>query len=261
MQHLYDDQQLDEERSSQITSASSASGSAVGAKRKKTIVSLASGVSSTTSVKGAVTRVSLVSGVAVSTQLYFRLPKVVLSDIEFNRFEIELRAIWKADFPSDKCSNIELLAKVQAYTFCSIRHSSTVDRFGNPASRRTVLRAPRGDQFHTAVETDEIGSYALIYSILDFCERTYCFVRWVTSTYPGCRNPPTASSICGSNFKKLKITEAFSVINVLQIKAVVCVIPVFSQPGFIWLNPQPLGTVLRAYTQQETEVELQTHSD
>ena len=197
----------------------------------------------------------------MSTQLYFRAAKVVLSGTELHRLQVELRAIWNADFPLKHCSSDEILAMVQAYTFCSIRHTPTVDRFGNPFSRRTVLRAPRCDQYHTAVETDVIGSYALIYSILDFCERTYCFVRWVTTVYPGSHTPPTASNICAQNFKKLKITDTFAVINILQIKAVVCFIPVFSVPGFVWVNSQPLGTVLRAYTQQETEAELQTNSE
>jgi hypothetical protein len=198
----------------------------------------------------------------VSTQLYFRLAKVILSASELHRLQVEVRAIWSADFPLTPCSNVDLMSKLHAYTFCSIRHTPTVDRFGNLVGRRTVVRAPRcGDQFHTAVETDVIGSYALIYSILDFCDRTYCFVRWVTTTYPGSRAPPRASHTCAQHFRKLKITDSFAVINILQIKAVVCFIPVYSAPGYVWLNTQPLGTVLRAYSQEATDLQHQNDSD
>jgi hypothetical protein len=242
--------------------SSTGSASAVGEKRKKAKMSLASGTSSTTSVKGAITRVSLMHGAAVSTQLYFRQPKVVLSGSELHRLQAELTVIWKADFPLEANTHIDILSKVQAFTFCSIRHAPSVDRFGHTYSRKSVLRAPRcDDQFCTAVQTDVIGSYALVHTILDFCDRTYCFVRWVTSTYPGSRTLPSASNSCAKHFKKLKVTDTYSVINVLQIQAVVCFVPVFSAPGFVWLNTQPLGTVLRAYSQEETEFSLNKPSD
>jgi hypothetical protein len=213
-------------------------------------VSLASNVSSTTSVKGAITRLLLKSGASVSTQLYFRLAKLTLSPTELHRLKAELKTIWNADFPSEKCSPDSIIGKAHAYTFCSIRHAPTVDRFGNPYCRKTIIRAPRcEDHFYTAVATDVDGSYALVYAILDFCERTYCFVRWVTPTFPGSRNPPGATHFCAQHFRKLKITDAYSVINILQIEAVVCFVPVFSQPDFVWLNSKPLGTVLREYSE------------
>ena len=221
------------------------------ANRKKRKISLASNVSSTANVKGAVSRVLLKSGLPVSTQLYFRLPKVSLSSIERKRLESELTIIRNADGPLGGVA-LPILESVQAFTFCSIRHTPVIDRFGNSQSRRTVLRAPRcGDHFFTAIQTDVLDSYALVHSILDFCDRTYCFVRWVTPTFPGSRNPPGATQICAQHFRRFKITDTYAVINILQVQAVVCFVPVFSAPGFLWLNDRPLGTALRSYSQEE----------
>ena len=204
-QHIYDDEDdpasveassVGGERAVSLLGSSVSGSSAVEANRKKRKVSLASNVSSSTNVKGAISRVVFKFGQPVSTQLYFRLPKVSLTSVELKRLERELSIIQNADCPL-RALTIPILDTVQAYTFCSIRHAPVLDRFGKSQSRRTVLRAPRcGDHFFTAIQTDVIDSYALVHSILDFCDRTYGFVRWVTPTFPGSRSPPAASNIC-----------------------------------------------------------------
>ncbi len=190
----------------------------------------------------------------VSTQLYFRQPKVYLSIAEQKRLQVELKLVRRAEFPSEKISHDTILDDVSAYTFCSIRHAPTIDRFGKPYSRRTVLRAPRCEnQFHTAIQTDVVDSYALLISILDFFEQTYCFVRWVTPIFPGSNHAPPPSHICAQHFRKFKVTETFAVINILQVQAVVCFVPVFASPGFIWLNNRPMGTALRSYAEESSD--------
>ena len=222
-------------------------------KRRK--LSLASNQSSTTTVvKGGVTRVLFRYGVPVSTQLYFRQKKVALSGAELTRLQTELKLIKKAEFPLEQVSQDTILDDVQAFTFCSIRHAPIIDRFGRPYSRRTVIRAPRcDDQFHTVIQTDVVDSYAVVYSILDFCDQTYCFVRWVTPTYPGSQTAPAASHVCAQNFRKFKVTDVFAVISILQVQAVVCFVPVFASPGFVWLNHRPMGTALRAYAEESSD--------
>jgi hypothetical protein len=230
---------------------------------KRARSSLAEGASSAGRLAGATFReVGSVEKGYTSTVLYFRLSKVTLThDKQLRILKSELKVIWRAihERPDDTCPSADvLLTQVQAFTFCSLKHPPVINRFGKPVRRRTVIRAPRGQHlFPTAVETDVEGSFALVLAILDFCHRTFCFVQWVTSAFSGSAAASRSSAVCANHYRKVKVTDSYAVIDVIQVSRVVCLVPAFPSTEYMWVNERALGTALRAYTETPLDKKVQ----
>ncbi len=183
------------------------------------------------------------------TTLYCRLNSLELTQPEMTALQRELKIIYKSQFPESAVPLDEsLLNQVTAYKFANVRHPPALNMFGKFESKRSILRSPRDGFFYTAVQTDTEGSFAFIIALLDFVDRTFVLVRWMTSSYP--RSASSSSSGqhgLASLFIKLRIASNYAVIDVSQIVKVVCVVPVFPSREFVWVNHLALGTSLRAY--------------